>query len=81
MRAAERQARFEQVRAALERVGLHAIVLRRPENFAWYSGGADNRVDHASPTGVAEIVVTPAGDLLLLDTAAARVFRFHLHLQ
>jgi hypothetical protein len=27
-----------------------------------------------------KIVVTPAGDLLLLDTAAARVFRFRLHL-
>jgi hypothetical protein len=30
---------------------------------------------------VRKIVVTPAGDLLLLDTAAARVFRFRLHLQ
>ncbi|MCU1241185.1 MAG: Carbohydrate binding family 6 [Candidatus Acidoferrum typicum] len=29
---------------------------------------------------VRKIVVTPAGDLLLLDTAAARVFRFRLHL-
>jgi streptogramin lyase len=30
---------------------------------------------------VRKIVVTPAGDLLLLDTTAARVFRFRLHLQ
>jgi len=29
---------------------------------------------------VRKIVVTPANDLLLLDTAAARVFRFRLHL-
>ena len=46
------------VRAVLDGIGLDAVVLRRPENFAWYSGGADNRVDHASPTGVADIVVT-----------------------
>jgi Xaa-Pro aminopeptidase len=46
----------------LEGLGLHAVRLGRPENFAWYSGGADNRVDHAAPTGVAEIVVTRDGD-------------------
>jgi len=50
------------VRAVLESTGLDAVVLRRPENFAWYSGGADNRVDHASTAGVAEIVVTRHGD-------------------
>lgn len=54
--------RYEQVRALLDETGLGAIVLRRPENFAWYSGGADNRVDHASATGVAEIVVTRQGE-------------------
>ncbi|MDQ1497058.1 MAG: hypothetical protein QOI86_398, partial [Actinomycetota bacterium] len=45
--------RAQQIRALLDEAGLDAVVLRRPENFAWYSGGADNRVDHASPTGVA----------------------------
>ena len=39
---------------------------------AWVPGGAS--------TIVRKIVVTPANDLLLLDTAAARVFRFRLHL-
>jgi sugar lactone lactonase YvrE len=29
---------------------------------------------------IRKIAVTPAGDLLVLDTTAARVFRFHLHL-
>ena len=37
-------------------------------------------VPGAGSTIVRKIVVTPAGDLLLLDTAAARVFRFRLHL-
>ena len=66
-----RRARFEQVAAAIERLGLDAIVLRRPENFAWYSGGADNRVDHASPVGVAAIVVTRQGDHVLTDNIEA----------
>jgi len=38
-------------------------------------------VPGAGSTVVRKIVVTPANDLLLLDTAAARVFRFRLHLQ
>ena len=46
----------------LDETGLDAVVLRRPENFAWYTGGADNRVDHASPAGVADIVVTRTGE-------------------
>ena len=37
-------------------------------------------VPGAGSTVVRKIVVTPAGELLLLDTAAARVFRFRLHL-
>lgn len=37
-------------------------------------------VPGAGSSIVRKIVVTPANDLLLLDTAAARVFRFHLHL-
>ena len=38
-------------------------------------------VPGAGSPGVRKIVVTPAGEFLLLDTAAARVFRFRLHLQ
>jgi hypothetical protein len=38
-------------------------------------------VPGAGSTVVRKIVVTPANDLLLLDTAAARVLRFRLHLQ
>lgn len=66
-----RRARFEQVRAVLDRLDLGALRLRRPENFAWYTGGADNRVDHAAPTGVAEIVVTPDGDHVVTDNIEA----------
>ncbi|MDQ1567801.1 MAG: hypothetical protein QOF96_2681 [Actinomycetota bacterium] len=63
--------RAQQIRALLDEAGLDAVVLRRPENFAWYSGGADNRVDHASPTGVADIVVTRRGEHVLTDNIEA----------
>jgi Xaa-Pro aminopeptidase len=55
----------------LERHGLRAVVLRRGANFAWHTGGADSRVDQASPLGVADVVVTGAGDLVLTSTIEA----------
>ena len=71
MSGSGRARRGEQVRAVLSETGLDAVVLRRPENFAWYSGGADNRVDHASPTGVAEIVVTRNRDHVVTNNIEA----------
>jgi Xaa-Pro dipeptidase len=67
--------RFGQVRAVLDDLGLGAVRLGRPENFAWYTGGADNRVDHAAPTGVAEIVVTRDGDHVVTNTIEGRRMR------
>jgi Xaa-Pro dipeptidase len=46
------------IRDILERSDLGAIVLGRFANFAWYTGGADNRVDHSSPFGVAQVVIS-----------------------
>jgi antitoxin VapB len=66
-----REARGDRVRAALDETGLDAVVLRRAENFAWYSGGADNRVDHASTAGVADIVVTRAGEYVVTNNIEA----------
>jgi antitoxin VapB len=71
MSEAGRRARSERIRAAMDRLALDAVVLRRPENFAWYTGGADNRVDHASPAGVAAVVVTYHGDHVLTDNIEA----------
>lgn len=50
--------RRRRLRELMERRGLEALLLRRPANFAWYTGGADNRVDHDSPFGVADVLVT-----------------------
>jgi Xaa-Pro dipeptidase len=71
MTATGRQTKLDQVRAVLAEAGLGAVVLRRPENFAWYTGGADNRVDHASATGVADIVVNRDGDHVLTSNIEA----------
>jgi antitoxin VapB len=53
-----RTARQQRLRELMDRRGLGALLLRRPANFAWYTGGADNRVDHVSPFGVADVLIT-----------------------
>ena len=64
-------ARHGLVRAVLDDTKLDAVVLRRPENFAWYTGGADNRVDHAQSIGVADIVVTRNGEYVVTNNIEA----------
>jgi Xaa-Pro dipeptidase len=66
-----REARRERLRGLLEGRGLGALVLRRPANFAWYTGGADSRVDHVSPFGVADLVLTPDAEWVLTSTIEA----------
>src|SRR5918994_2531269 len=53
-----RRARQQRLKELMDRLGLGALLLRRPANFAWYTGGADNRVDHVSPFGVADVLIT-----------------------
>ena len=66
-----RKARQEGLRELMERRGLGALLLRRPANFAWYTGGADNRVDHASPFGVADVLLTPEEEYVLTNNIEA----------
>ena len=49
----------------------HAVVLRRPANFSWYTGGADAKVDHVAPEGVADLVVRGDSQLVLTNTIEA----------
>ena len=44
----------EQLLELMERRGLGAIVMRRPQNFAWYTRGGNSRVEYAVPEGVAD---------------------------
>jgi Xaa-Pro dipeptidase len=55
----------------MDRLGLGALLMRRPANFAWYTGGADNRVDHADPLGLAAILLTPGDEYVLTDNIEA----------
>jgi len=66
-----REARRGRLLELADRRGLGAVLLRAPTNFAWYTGGADNRVDHASPFGVADVVVTPEAEYVLTDNIEA----------
>ena len=70
-----REARRTLVRGVLEATGLDAVVLRRAENFAWYTGGGDNRVDHSSTAGVADVVVSRSGEQLVTNNIEAARMR------
>lgn len=50
--------RCERLVELMERHRLGAVVMRRPENFAWYTGGANSRVDYVATEGVADLAVT-----------------------
>jgi hypothetical protein len=49
-----RSARRDRLLGVMERAGAGAVVLRRADNFAWYTGGGNSRVEYALPVGVAE---------------------------
>ena len=50
-------------------------MLGLPANFAWYTGGADNRVDHSVPLGVASVLITPEAEYVVCDNIEARRMR------
>jgi Xaa-Pro dipeptidase len=63
--------RYERLGELMERRGVDAVVLRRPANFAWYTGGADSKVDHVAHEGVADLIVRPGSELVLTSTIEA----------
>lgn len=56
------------VRAVLQEEGLDALVLRRPGNVAWYSGGGRSHVVTTDEVGVADLVITPGGEEVVTAT-------------
>ncbi len=66
-----RESRDEKLRDLMQERGLGALLLRRPANFAWYTGGADNRVDRGDPLGVAGILCTTGSTYVLTDNIEA----------
>src|SRR5215210_5699275 len=73
--SADRRSRRQRLRELMDRRGLGALLLRRSTNFAWYTGGADNRVDHASPFGVADILITRDAEYVFTNNIEAQRMR------
>jgi Xaa-Pro aminopeptidase len=62
---------WSRLRELMDRLGFEALLLRRSANFAWYTGGADNRVDHATPFGVADVLVTLEAEYIFTNNIEA----------
>jgi antitoxin VapB len=63
--------RHDRLGQLMEHRGLDAVVLRRPANFAWFTGGADTKVDHVAPEGVADLIVRDGSPLVLTSSIEA----------
>lgn len=70
-----RESRRRRLLDVMDRHRLGALLLRRSANFAWYTNGADNRVDHASPLGVADVLVTPDAEYVFTNNIEGRRMR------
>jgi Xaa-Pro aminopeptidase len=66
-----REVRRQRLRETMDRLGLGAVLLRLPANFAWYTDGADNQVDHSDPLGVATLLATPEAEYVVTDNIEA----------
>lgn len=66
-----RGSRRRRLRDLMDERGLDAVLMRRAENFAWYTGGGNSRVEYASPPGVADVGVTMGGERILAPTIEA----------
>src|SRR5918993_5814391 len=66
-----RESRDEKLRDLMQERALGGLLLRRPANFAWYTGGADNRVDRGDPAGVASVLLTEDDAYIVTDNIEA----------
>src|ERR687890_176142 len=66
-----RETRDRGLRELMDARGVGALLLSSPANFAWYTGGADNRVDHGDPVGVASVLLTGEDSYILTNNIEA----------
>ena len=66
-----REDRRQRLLGSANQLGVEAVLLGHPANFAWYTGGADNRVDHSQPVGAAVVLVTPEAEYVVTDNIEA----------
>jgi Xaa-Pro dipeptidase len=69
------QSRDRSLRELMDGHGVGALLLSNPANFAWYTGGADNRVDHGDPVGVASVLLTGNDAYILTNNIEAARMR------
>jgi Xaa-Pro dipeptidase len=67
--------RRQRLHGLMEERSVEAVLLRRPENFAWYTGGGNSRVEYVSPLGVADAVITFEEEWVLTSTIEAARMR------
>ena len=65
------ESRTQNLRQLMEAHGVGALLLNHPANFAWYTGGADNRVDRGVPAGVASVLLTGDSSYIVTDNIEA----------
>jgi Xaa-Pro dipeptidase len=65
------ETRDRSLRELMDGHGVGALLLSSPANFAWYTGGADNRVDHGDPVGVASVLLTTDDTYILTNNVEA----------
>src|SRR5215212_2509435 len=66
-----RESRDQNLRELMEERSVGALLLNHHTNFAWYTGGADNRVDRGVPAGVASVLITEDDVYILTDNIEA----------
>ena len=66
-----REDRRQRLLETPDRLGIGAVLLGIGANFAWYTGGADNRVDHSQPLGAVVVLVTPEAEYVVTDNIEA----------
>src|ERR687893_717624 len=66
-----KETRDRGLRELMDGRGVGALLLSSPANFAWYTGGADNRVDHGDPVGVASALLTTDDAYILTNNIEA----------
>jgi Xaa-Pro dipeptidase len=70
-----RETRDRSLRELMDKHGIGALLLSTPANFAWYTGGADNRVDHGDPVGVASVLLTEDDSYILTNNIETQRMR------
>src|ERR671918_3059160 len=66
-----RETRDHSLRELMDKHGVGALLLSTPANFAWYTGGADNRVDYGDRVGVASVLITTDDAYILTNNIEA----------